>query len=252
MAALISAEHLRREFETPVGNVLAVDDLSLSISAGETYGLLGANGAGKTTTLRMILGLLQPSAGSATVAGFSVADHPDDVKRNVALVSASAGLYQWLTPREMMLYFADLYDVPDDQARARAQELVKLFELDSFADRPCSGLSTGQTQRVNLARSLMHDPPVVMMDEPTRGLDIVGSKRIFDFTTHLREQGKAVVFCTHRLDEAQRLCSRFGLMHQGRLQLEGTLDELTQQTGYDHLTDMFLNLMQQQEAAAAE
>jgi sodium transport system ATP-binding protein len=251
MSVLISAENLRKQFETSAGNVLAVDDVSLSIAAGETYGLLGANGAGKTTTLRMILGLLQPTSGSATVAGYSVSERPDEVKRNVALVSASAGLYQWLTPREMMLYFADLYDVPDGKAAARAQQLIELFELTTFSDRPCSGLSTGQTQRVNLARSLMHDPPVVMMDEPTRGLDIVGSKRIFDFTDHLRSQGKAVVICTHRLDEAERLCSRFGLMHRGRLELEGTIEELSEQTGMTHLTDMFLDLMARPQAVAA-
>lgn len=244
MAALITADHLSKRFATPAGDVLAVDDLSFAIEAGEVYGLLGANGAGKTTTLRMILGLLTPTAGSASVAGCDVSSAPDAVKRQVALVSANAGLYQWLTPREMMLYFADLYDVPDEAAADRADRLIAFFELTSFADRRCAGLSTGQTQRVNLARSLMHDPPVVMMDEPTRGLDIVGSKRIFDFTAHLRDLGKAVVICTHRLDEAQRLCSRFGLMHRGRLHLEGTFEELKQQTGLSLLTDMFLNLLE--------
>jgi sodium transport system ATP-binding protein len=251
MSVLISASHLCKQFSVAGGDVVAVDDLSLEIAAGETYGLLGANGAGKTTTLRMILGLLRPTSGTATVAGYSVSDNPNDVKRNVALVSANAGLYQWLTPREMMVYFADLYDVPDEQAQQRCAELIELFELSQFADRPCAGLSTGQAQRVNLARSLMHDPPIVMMDEPTRGLDIVGSKRILDFTSHLRERGKAVVICTHRLDEAQRLCSRFGLMHRGRLELEGTIEELIQQTGFSLLTDMFLDLMERRQSGAA-
>jgi ABC-2 type transport system ATP-binding protein/sodium transport system ATP-binding protein len=104
-------------------------------------------------------------------------------------------------------------------------------------------MSTGQQQRVNLARSLMHDPPIVLMDEPTRGLDIVGSRRIFEYTSHLRELGKAVIFCTHRLDEAQRLCCRFGLMFQGQLRLEGTLKELQEKTGREHLTDMFLDIV---------
>ena len=143
-----------------------------------------------------------------------------------------------------MHYFADLYDVPLAQAHRRVDQLAELFDLHSFLDRPCAGLSTGQQQRVNLARSLMHDPPVVLMDEPTRGLDIVGSKRIFDFTARLKEMGKAVIFCTHRLEEAQRLCDRFGLMFRGRLQLEGTLTELRQKSGRESITDMFLDLME--------
>jgi ABC-2 type transport system ATP-binding protein/sodium transport system ATP-binding protein len=144
----------------------------------------------------------------------------------------------------MMLYFAELYDVPEDAALARVEMLADVFDLRKFMDRRCAGMSTGQQQRVNLARSLMHDPPVVLMDEPTRGLDIVGSKRIFDYTAHLKELGKAVIFCTHRLDEAQRLCTRFGLMFRGRLHLEGTLEDLQQKTGREMLTDMFLDLMQ--------
>jgi len=125
------------------------------------------------------------------------------------------------------------------------------FGIREFLDRRCAGMSTGQQQRVNLARSLMHDPPVVLMDEPTRGLDIVGSSRIFEFTALLREQGKAVVFCTHRLDEAERLCSRFGLMNHGRLCLEGTLEDLRESTGLDHLAEMFLQLMNSPDTARA-
>ncbi|HQX49040.1 MAG TPA: ATP-binding cassette domain-containing protein [Planctomycetaceae bacterium] len=252
MPVLIEAVNLHKVFQTPVGEVHAVNGLTLNVSSGEVFGLLGANGAGKTTTLRMILGLMPPSSGTVSVAGFDVATQAEQVKRSVALVSASAGLYQWLSPRELMLYFADLYDVAEDAANQRVEELADLFDLRSFIDRPCAGLSTGQQQRVNLARSLMHDPPVVLMDEPTRGLDIVGSKRIFDFTARLKEIGKAVIFCTHRLEEAQRLCDRFGLMFRGRLQLQGTLAELRQQSGRDSITDMFLDLMEEQQATTEE
>ncbi len=252
MPVLIEAVNLHKVFQTPVGDVHAVNGLSLNVSSGEVFGLLGANGAGKTTTLRMILGLMPPSSGTVSVAGFDVATQAEQVKRSVALVSASAGLYQWLSPRELMLYFADLYDVAEDAANQRVEQLADLFDLRSFIDRPCAGLSTGQQQRVNLARSLMHDPPVVLMDEPTRGLDIVGSKRIFDFTARLKEIGKAVIFCTHRLEEAQRLCDRFGLMFRGRLQLHGTLAELRQQSGQESITDMFLDLMEEKQATTEE
>lgn len=242
--AAVDVRHLVRKFATQSGEVLAVNDVSIQVRAGEVFGMLGANGAGKTTTLRMMLGLLPPTSGTVTMAGYDVAKFPLEVKRRVSLVSASSGLYQWLTPREMMLYFAELYDVPEDAAQARVEMLADIFDLRKFMDRRCAGMSTGQQQRVNLARSLMHDPPVVLMDEPTRGLDIVGSKRIFDYTAHLKELGKAVIFCTHRLDEAQRLCTRFGLMFRGRLHLEGTLEDLQQKTGREMLTDMFLDLMQ--------
>jgi len=242
--AAVDVRHLVRKFATQSGEVLAVNDVSIQVRAGEVFGMLGANGAGKTTTLRMMLGLLPPTSGTVTMAGYDVAKFPLEVKRRVSLVSASSGLYQWLTPREMMLYFAELYDVPEDAALARVEMLADAFDLRKFMDRRCAGMSTGQQQRVNLARSLMHDPPVVLMDEPTRGLDIVGSKRIFDYTAHLKELGKAVIFCTHRLDEAQRLCTRFGLMFRGRLHLEGTLEDLQQKTGREMLTDMFLDLMQ--------
>jgi len=242
-APVINVQDLIKVFPSAAGDVLAVNGVTLQITAGEVFGLLGANGAGKTTTLRMMLGLLKPTSGSVTIAGFDVAHQAEDVKRNIALVSASAGLYQWLTPRELMHYFADLYDVPPEAAAKRVDLLADLFDLRKFMDRQCAGMSTGQQQRINLARSLMHDPPVVLMDEPTRGLDIVGSKRIFDFTSHLKEIGKAVIFCTHRLEEAQRLCDRFGLMFRGRLQLEGNLAALRQGTGRESLTDMFLDLM---------
>ena len=183
--------------------------------------------------------------------GLDATQYPLEVKRQVSLVSASSGLYQWLTPRELMWYFADLYDVPADLAAARVEYLSEQFGIREFLDRRCAGMSTGQQQRVNLARSLMHDPPVVLMDEPTRGLDIVGSSRIFEFTALLREQGKAVVFCTHRLDEAERLCSRFGLMNHGRLCLEGTLEDLRESTGLDHLAEMFLQLMNSPDTTGA-
>ncbi|MFM7836185.1 MAG: ABC transporter ATP-binding protein [Planctomycetaceae bacterium] len=241
--AAVDVQDLVKEFATATGTLLAVNGVSMQVYPGEVYGLLGANGVGKTTTLRMMLGLQRPTSGTVRIAGFDAAADPIEVKRSVSLVSSSSGLYQWLTPREIMLYLADLYGVPDDQAAARAEMLADLFDLRGFMDRRCAGMSTGQQQRVNLARSLMHDPPVVLMDEPTRGLDIVGSRRIFEYTAHLRQQGKAVIFCTHRLDEAQRLCCRFGLMFRGQLKLEGTLAELQRQTGREHLTDMFLDLM---------
>ncbi|MEQ9071933.1 MAG: ATP-binding cassette domain-containing protein, partial [Gimesia chilikensis] len=210
---MIRVQNLTRIFEAGKQDVLAVDHISFAVETGEVYGLLGPNGAGKTTTLRMILGLLKPTSGDAEVEGFRVSTHPDEIKRRVGLVSTSAGLYQWLTPREILSFFADVYGVSAAQAEDRIARLSELFRLSEFLDRRSATLSTGQKQRVNLARSLIHDPPVMLMDEPTRGLDVVGSKVIFDYIDHLRDQGKAVIVCTHRLDEAEQLCDRFGLLY---------------------------------------
>jgi ABC-2 type transport system ATP-binding protein/sodium transport system ATP-binding protein len=251
---MISAVELTKRFEHAGRDVLAVDRVSFRVTKGEVYGLLGANGAGKTTTLRMILGLLEPTGGYAEVEGYRTSDSPDAVKRHIGFVSTSAGLYQWLTPRELLLFFADLYDVPPQQAEQNVAMLAKLFGLSEYLDRRSATLSTGQKQRVNLARSLVHDPPVILLDEPTRGLDVLGSKVIFDYIAAARATGKAVIVCTHRLDEAERLCDRFGLLIQGRLIHEGTLAELQQSTGLKTLTDMFLAGMPtegQQEPAAA-
>jgi len=226
-------------------DVLAVDNLSFEVHPGEVYGLLGPNGAGKTTTLRMIMGLLLPTSGEALIAGCSVAQNPLMVKRNIGLVSASAGLYQWLTPREILHFFADGYGLSRQLGGQRVRELSQIMELDSFLDRRCANLSTGQTQRVNLARALVHDPPVILLDEPTRGLDVVGSKIVFDYVAMLRDSQKIVVVCTHQLDEAERLCDRFGLLHQGKMAYQGTLAELREQTGLSGLVEIFLNLLRQ-------
>jgi ABC-2 type transport system ATP-binding protein/sodium transport system ATP-binding protein len=237
---MITVVDLTNRFRAYRGEIVAVDRLSFATARGEVYGLLGENGAGKTTTLRMILGLLEPTSGYAMVDGIRSTDAPDAVKARIGMVSASAGLYQWLTPREMLLFFADLYGVDPETAEGHLARLGKLFGIETYLDRRCATLSTGQKQRVNLVRALIHDPPVLLLDEPTRGLDVIGSKVIFDFVAAARDQGKAVIVSTHRLDEAERLCDRFGLLHRGRLLHEGTLDQLRASTGYTSLAEIFL------------
>jgi sodium transport system ATP-binding protein len=251
---MISAEELTKRFEHAGHDVLAVDRVSFHVPHGQVYGLLGENGAGKTTTLRMILGLLKPTSGFAQVDGVRTSQSPDAVKSRVGFVSTSGGLNPWLTPRELLLFFADLYNVPTQRAEENVRRLADLFGLAEFLDRRSATLSTGQKQRVNLARSLIHEPPAILLDEPTRGLDVLGSKVIFDYVATARTAGKAVIVCTHRLDEAERMCDRFGLLHRGRIMHEGTLQELRHRTGLATLTDMFLAGLAQfdaQEPAAA-
>ncbi|MEZ6041414.1 MAG: ATP-binding cassette domain-containing protein [Planctomycetaceae bacterium] len=226
--------------------VRAVDSLSFSVPPGEVYGLLGANGAGKTTTLRMIMGLLSPTSGDVEILGQHVSVHPERIKRQLGLVSASAGLYQWLTPRELLEFFAGGFGLTRAESKSRVGVLAELMDLGRFLDRRCATLSTGQKQRVNLARALVHDPPVVLLDEPTRGLDVVGSQVVFEFVRTLRIANKSVVVCTHQLDEAERLCDRFGLLHRGRLRYEGTLNELHDATGRSTIVEMFVDMLREQ------
>jgi len=241
---MITIHELTKRFRTAGAQILAVDRVSFTVPAGEVYGLLGPNGAGKTTTIRMIVGLLKPDSGYAEVAGFRTTDAPDEVKSRVGLVSASDGVYPWLTVREMLLFFADLYGLPPREARDNLRSLADLLELSPLLDRRCSLLSTGQRQRVTLARALIHAPPAMLLDEPTRGLDVLGSQVVIDYVRRLRDEGKAVIVSTHRLDEAERLCDRFGLLHQGQMRLEGTLPELRAATGCQTLVDMFRSFFQ--------
>jgi ABC-2 type transport system ATP-binding protein/sodium transport system ATP-binding protein len=248
---MIQVEELTKKFPLPGGGqILAVAGVSFAVRPGEVYGLLGPNGAGKTTTLRMILGLLRPTSGRATIEGFNSAECPDEVKRRVGLVSSSAGVYQWLTVREMLRFFADLYGVLPAEAALEIERLAKIFGLTGFLDQPCATLSTGQKQRVNLARALVHNPHVVLLDEPTLGLDVFGSQVVAEFVGQLQIEGRAAILCTHRLDEAERLCNRFGLMHHGQIVIEGTLADLRQRTGSATLVEMFLGLAQPRQGAA--
>lgn len=240
---MITASNLVKRFPARSGWIEAVRGVSFAVSAGEVYGLLGPNGAGKTTTLRMVMGLLDPDEGFVEVGGARSGLGSTEVRRQLGMISTNDGVYPWLTAREMLAYFADLYAVPLSVAKERIAKLSKMLAVESILDQRCITLSTGQRQRIILARGLMHDPPVMLLDEPTRGLDIVGSRTIFEFISSLKAMGKAVLISTHRLDEAERLCDRFGLLHRGRLLHEGTLQQLRQATGQAHLTDMFLQLM---------
>lgn len=237
---MIQLQNLTKHF----GEKIAVDDLSISVVPGEVYGLLGPNGAGKTTTLRMILGLMKPTSGTAVIDDCSAAENPMLIRQRIGLVSASSGLYQWLSPREILQYFAVGYGLKADVAKQRIEELINVMRLHEFIDQRCATLSTGQKQRVTLARALIHDPPVVLLDEPTRGLDIVATKVVFEYIQHLRDQQKAIIVCTHRLDDAERVCDRFGLLYQGQLKYEGNLQDLRKQTGQPALVEIFLELLQ--------
>lgn len=236
----IEVEGLVRRYLSPAP-VLAVDHVSFTVAPGEVFGLLGPNGAGKTTTLRILATLLRADEGRARIAGHDVATEGAAVRRSLGYLSGSTGLYGRLTAREMLLYFARIQDLPDP--RRRVDELMERFGIDAYADQRCERLSTGTKQKVSIARAAMHDPPVLILDEPTAGLDVLVAQTFLEFVEQMRDAGRAVLFSTHIMSEAQRLCDRVGILHQGRLLMVGTVPEILERTGQRWLEQAFVHLV---------
>jgi heme ABC exporter ATP-binding subunit CcmA len=230
----------------------AVREVCFEVQAGEIYGLLGPNGAGKTTTLRMVSGLLRPTSGSVYIDGVDVTDQPDLVKRRIGYLTANTGLYVRLTPRELLAYFAALYGMPPAAARRRIDELVEWLGMREFVNLRCGALSTGQKQRTSIARALIADPLILILDEPTLGLDVLSNRIILGMIRDQAERGKAVLLSTHALDEIETLCRRIGLIHDGVLVAQGDLETLRGQTGRQRLSEIFLQLIHADEPVLAD
>jgi sodium transport system ATP-binding protein len=210
------------------------------VRAGEIVGLLGPNGAGKTTTLRMLAGILTPDAGRIRIAGLDIHAQPLEAKRRLGFLSGDTQLYHRLTPREVLRYFGDLYSLEGRQLERRIDTLTEQLEMTEFASRPCGTLSAGQKQRANIARAFLHDPDLLILDEPTTALDVVSGQFIVETIRRERAAGKAVLFSTHVMSEAEYLCDRILLIHRGAVFDAGTLDELLAHSGQRNLTDAFL------------
>ena len=245
---MIEAINLTKVFhDRKRGDVRAVDGINFRCQPGQIYGLLGANGAGKTTTLRLLATILQPSDGTAQVAGFDIRKHPEKVRASVGFLSTATALYGRLTARETVEYFGRLNGLDRDKLRQRVGELFALLGIHEFAERRCDRLSTGMKQKVSIARTLVHDPPVMIFDEPTLGLDVMAARTIVGFIRDCRARGKTVLFSSHVMSEVQKLCDLIGIIHNGRLLLEGTLAGLRQRTGQADLEEIFVQTV---EAAA--
>ncbi len=241
---MIRVEHLSKQFEDPDGEpVPAVIDATLACAAGKIYGLLGPNGAGKTTTLRCLATVLTPSGGRATIAGHDLLTDPEGVRRSIGFVSASTGIYQRLTPRETLKLFGALHGLQKEDLERRVEETLALFDVMSYADRPNDRLSTGMKQRVSLARAVVHDPPVIIMDEPTNGLDPIVTATVEDAVKSLAAAGKCVLLSTHMLAQADEICDRIGVIGHGRVLAEGTKEELCERTGTQSLRQAFFKLV---------
>ena len=235
---MIKVKNLEKNF----GSFKAVNNISFEVNKGEIFGLLGPNGAGKTTTLRMIAGLITPSRGEVEVCEHNLSNL-SEIKRNIGFLTGSTALYGRLTPIEILDYFGTLNFMDEKIKKERIEYLIKLFKIDEFKNKWCQKLSTGQKQRVSIARTILHDPPVLIFDEPTSGLDIISSQIILEFIKEAKESGKAIIFSTHNMSEADYLCDRLGLVYRGNMIACGTEDELKTLANQNNLRDVFLTLL---------
>ncbi|MBN2461826.1 MAG: ATP-binding cassette domain-containing protein [Candidatus Cloacimonetes bacterium] len=242
---MIEVKELTKKFpQKEKEELLAVNNLSFTAHKGEIVVLLGVNGAGKTTTMRMLSTVLQPSSGTATIENHDIIRSPQQVRANLGFLSGDTGLYGRLTAREIIFYFGRLYDVKDAAISSRIQELSELLDMSAFLDKKIDLLSTGMKQKVSIARSIIHDPPVMIFDEPTAGLDILTARNIVNFIHNCKAQQKCVLFSTHIMREAERIADRIVMIHDGKLLAEGTWQDFQDETGLKDLDDIFIRFAQ--------
>ncbi len=215
--------------------------ISFQAQHGEIFGLLGPNGAGKTTTLRIICTLLSPDSGTVEVVGFDTRTAPEEVRRRIGVVTADIGVYPRLSARENIAYFAQLSEVPDRELRRRVDAVIERLDIGSFADQRAESLSSGQRQKVAIARAIIHDPQVLMFDEPTSNLDVLASREVREFMVESKGRGKCVIFSTHVMHDAERLCDRITILHEGRVVASGPTAEV--RGNRRELEDAFLELV---------
>jgi sodium transport system ATP-binding protein len=227
------------------GKVVAVDGISLVIRSGEVLGLLGENGAGKTTTMRMMATVVQPTEGDIRIDGFSVKTQPMEVRRRIGLLfGGDVGLYARLTARENIAYFGRLYGMPEQHLTERIEQLSRMLDMEEFLDRRVGPFSRGMKQKVAIARALVHDPEIILLDEPTTGLDVSAATVFRRLILDLREAGKTILFSSHNMGEVEKLCDRIALIHKGRLRFEGTIAQLRQAYGRDDLDEIFIQIVE--------
>jgi sodium transport system ATP-binding protein len=244
MDAAIRVENLCKTFrDLRRGQHLAVDHVSFEARPGEIFGLLGPNGAGKTTTMRMLCTVLRPTAGRALVAGYDVATQPHLVRQHIGFLSANTAIYDRMSAWELVEYFGLLYGMPRDQLRERMEQIFADLQMNHFRDVLGARMSTGMRQKVSIARAIVHDPPVLIFDEPTAGLDVLVARAVLDNIRRLRDLGKCILFSTHIMSEVQKLCERVAVVSRGRVRALGTLAELREQYKQDDLEELFFTLV---------
>ncbi len=246
---MIHVENLSKSFaDLKRGRVSALDGVTFDVRPGEIFGLLGPNGAGKTTCLRILSTVLKPTGGRATVAGYDVSTQPAQVRANIGFMSGNTGIYDRMTAWEMVEYFGKLYGIEDHLLEQRLNEVFSMLQMNEIRDLLGSKMSTGMKQKVSIARTIIHDPPVLIFDEPTSGLDILVARKVLKAIEALKEQGKCIIFSTHIMREVEKLCDRIAIIHKGKILAAGTVKELEQQHHENDVEELFFDLIAQNDA----
>lgn len=241
---MIHVENLQKSFrDLRRGLVHAVDSVSFDAQPGEIFGLLGPNGAGKTTTMRILCTVLKPTGGVTTVAGYDVVKEASQVRQNIGFMSANTAIYDRMSAWELVSYFGRLYGMSEERLRERMETVFTTLQMNDFRDLLGAKMSTGMRQKVSIARAIIHDPPVLVFDEPTAGLDVLVARAVLQSIEQLRELGKCVLFSTHIMREVERLCDRVAIVSRGRVQACGTLEELRERYGENDVEELFFNLV---------
>jgi sodium transport system ATP-binding protein len=256
---MIEVSNLRKEFElnkqqrkelnTKDNVTIAVNDVSFTCQSGRVFSLLGPNGAGKTTTLRMLSTIFKPTSGSIKIAGIDAVAAPQEARKKIGFLTGSTGLYARLTPDEILKYFADLYSIPKETFEQRKEALYALLDMHDFRGKRIGKLSTGMKQKVSIARTMIHDPEVVIFDEPTSGLDVITAENIIQLIRNCRDEGKTVIFSSHIMSEVDLLCDDLAIIHKGNVCFNGTMNDFKDQMQADNLTAEFIRIVNEQNVA---
>ena len=249
---MICVENLTKQFtDLRHGHFKALDSVTYSVAAGEVFGLLGPNGAGKTTCLRILSTVLQPTAGRALIDGIDVTLDPEIVRRRIGFMSGNTGIYDRMTAWEMVEYFGRLYGIEEDRLQQRLDDIFTMLQMQEIRDLLGTKMSTGMKQKVSIARTIVHDPPVLIFDEPTAGLDVLVARNVLKAIASLREQGKCIIFSTHIMREVEKLCDHIAIVHRGRILAAGTLEELSETHGEPDMEELFFDLISGHEGSLA-
>ena len=250
---MIHVEQLTKRFrDLRKGHVTALDHVSFDVRPGEIYGLLGPNGAGKTTCLRILSTVLTPSSGRAIIDSYDVMEHPEKVRGHIGFMSGNTGIYDRMTAWEMVEYFGRLYGIDEDELQKRLQHIFDILQMNDFKEMLGSKMSTGMKQKVSIARTIVHDPPVLIFDEPTSGLDVLVGRAVLKAIESLRKQGKCIIFSTHIMREVEKLCDRVAIIHKGAILAEGEVPELEEAHNQPDMEELFFELITQHEKQSLE
>ena len=250
---MIVVENLRKEFDltkkqrkennTSDFKAIAVDDITFKCEPGRVFSLLGPNGAGKTTTLRMLATILKPTSGFISISGIDVSQHPEQARAKMGFLTGSTGLYERLTPNEIIAYFAKLYNVNNRDFEERKENLYDLLDMHNFQNKRIGRLSTGMKQKVSICRTMIHDPDIVVFDEPTSGLDVITAENIIQLILNCKNEGKTVIFSSHIMSEVDLLCDDLAIIHQGKLLYNGTMKDFRTEMQSPNLTAEFIRIV---------